>query len=171
MVVVGEKTPRPVINLNPEEAKQVILQFSHLPSSRKNQIKSIMHNACASCESELNVAPTAISHGICPRHYSIFLGGDEAPPAKPGRPYPIDLSTMSKEDIDIASKITAIRREHAKSGKEKMTEGRAVCAWCKKDMGERPDIDGITHGVCPDCLEKNRAHLQKIKPKTNPLVN
>lgn len=30
------------------------------------------------------------------------------------------------------------------------------CAWCKKDMGEKPPYEdkGITHTICPECLKK-----------------
>ena len=33
---------------------------------------------------------------------------------------------------------------------------RRVCAWCKKDMGEKPPLEdkSITHGICPECLRK-----------------
>ena len=30
-----------------------------------------------------------------------------------------------------------------------------VCAWCDKDMGNSHDnFQGITHGICDDCLSK-----------------
>ena len=31
-----------------------------------------------------------------------------------------------------------------------------TCAWCGKGMGQKPPYDdqGITHGICLDCLEK-----------------
>ena len=33
--------------------------------------------------------------------------------------------------------------------------GRAACAWCGKDLGERAGIPQgeTTHGICPDCSE------------------
>jgi len=33
---------------------------------------------------------------------------------------------------------------------------KIVCAWCGKDMGERDSegIEGISHGVCEECLDK-----------------
>ena len=32
---------------------------------------------------------------------------------------------------------------------------KIVCAWCKKNMGEKEPLDdeGITHTICPDCLK------------------
>lgn len=30
------------------------------------------------------------------------------------------------------------------------------CAWCKKITGQtEDDEEGITHGICPDCLERH----------------
>lgn len=38
---------------------------------------------------------------------------------------------------------------------------KIICAWCGKNMGERfEDIEGISHGVCDECLAK-------IKVKTD----
>ncbi len=32
---------------------------------------------------------------------------------------------------------------------------KVVCAWCKRDMGEKMGPDELTtHGICKDCLEK-----------------
>lgn len=33
---------------------------------------------------------------------------------------------------------------------------KIVCAWCGKDMGEKDGegIEGISHGVCEECLSK-----------------
>jgi hypothetical protein len=33
-------------------------------------------------------------------------------------------------------------------------ELKRICAWCKKDMGSKPGGDGITHGICDDCVKK-----------------
>lgn len=40
--------------------------------------------------------------------------------------------------------------------------GRIICAWCGKYLGEKEGIDGDTHGICPDCYEKE---IGKIKTK------
>ena len=38
---------------------------------------------------------------------------------------------------------------------------KIICAWCGKNIGERfEDIEGISHGVCDECLAK-------IKVKTD----
>ena len=32
---------------------------------------------------------------------------------------------------------------------------QVVCAWCKRDMGEKLGPDGlITHGICSDCVKE-----------------
>ena len=33
--------------------------------------------------------------------------------------------------------------------------GRAVCGWCKGDLGSRPGIEAgqVSHGICPECSE------------------
>ena len=33
--------------------------------------------------------------------------------------------------------------------------GRAVCGWCKGDLGSRPGIEAgrLSHGICPECSE------------------
>lgn len=49
------------------------------------------------------------------------------------------------------------------SWKKDLDEGRRVCAWCKKDMGEAPGLSGDTHGVCPACKEKVKKDFSKKK--------
>jgi len=41
-------------------------------------------------------------------------------------------------------------------------EGRRICAWCKKDMGEY-EGQGNTHSICPDCEKQVYADLEKMK--------
>lgn len=33
---------------------------------------------------------------------------------------------------------------------------KIVCAWCGKDMGEKPPFEdkSVTHGMCPECYKK-----------------
>ncbi len=33
---------------------------------------------------------------------------------------------------------------------------KVVCAWCGKDMGEKPPYKdkGVTHTICPECRQK-----------------
>jgi len=37
---------------------------------------------------------------------------------------------------------------------ESMVEGKRICAWCKKVMGEKPKVQGVTHGICDECAAK-----------------
>ena len=41
---------------------------------------------------------------------------------------------------------------------------RVTCAWCGKDLGEKPPLEdkSITHGMCRECLEKE---LKKAEDK------
>lgn len=33
---------------------------------------------------------------------------------------------------------------------------KRICAWCNKEMGEKEaEGEGATHGICPECAEKN----------------
>lgn len=43
--------------------------------------------------------------------------------------------------------------------------GRAVCAWCSLDLGERPGLeDGhTTHGICPACRDRLERDLQTLE--------
>ena len=47
-------------------------------------------------------------------------------------------------------------------------DGKAICAWCGKDLGNREWLkDGdITHGMCKDCHVKVRNDILKSKSKT-----
>jgi predicted nucleic acid-binding Zn ribbon protein len=38
--------------------------------------------------------------------------------------------------------------------------GRRICAWCKKDMGNAPGIEGDTHTICPACYDKMKKKLK-----------
>jgi phage FluMu protein Com len=37
--------------------------------------------------------------------------------------------------------------------------GTIVCAWCGKILREC-DVDGISHGMCPECFEKMKADIE-----------
>lgn len=43
-----------------------------------------------------------------------------------------------------------------------------VCAWCKKDLGEKEPIENkiITHGMCEECLAKFKKKIQEEKMRT-----
>ncbi len=50
-----------------------------------------------------------------------------------------------------------------------MTILKVVCAWCGKDLGEKDGqgTEGISHGICKDCLAKqlaNRVEVSAIHP-------
>ena len=52
---------------------------------------------------------------------------------------------------------------------EVLEEGRRICAWCKKDMGEfNGATGGDTHGICSDCLEKQMADINKANLDKEP---
>lgn len=51
---------------------------------------------------------------------------------------------------------------------EILFEGRKICAWCEKDMGHLDDKPGDSHGICPDCLEKQRKEIEDLKKKKLP---
>jgi len=42
---------------------------------------------------------------------------------------------------------------------------KVVCAWCRKDMGEKePKEDkGTTHSICPQCLRKIKGRRFRYK--------
>jgi hypothetical protein len=52
-------------------------------------------------------------------------------------------------------------------GPEKKTyTGKVICSYCKKDMGEKEGFDregAISHGICPECLEKEMAKIENYK--------
>ena len=37
---------------------------------------------------------------------------------------------------------------------EAVDEALRVCGWCKKVLGDNPDVDAVTHGICDDCAQK-----------------
>jgi len=41
--------------------------------------------------------------------------------------------------------------------KPPFNEGKRVCSWCNKSMGENPNIEGTTHGICPQCRDKMKS--------------
>jgi len=42
---------------------------------------------------------------------------------------------------------------------------KIVCAWCGKEMGEKPPLGdkSITHSICPKCKEKHFNEKRKRK--------
>lgn len=47
------------------------------------------------------------------------------------------------------------------------TCGRAECAWCGASLGERPEVQGVTHGICELCKVKlvGGADLDEFRAK------
>ena len=45
----------------------------------------------------------------------------------------------------------------------KETEGMVICAWCGKDLGTKEDMEGVGHGICPECKKKHFPELDKNK--------
>jgi hypothetical protein len=45
--------------------------------------------------------------------------------------------------------------------------GRAICAWCDGDLGERPEVQGVTHGICEQCKAAlvGEAGLEEFRAK------
>jgi len=39
--------------------------------------------------------------------------------------------------------------------------GRRICAWCGRDLGPAPDIDGETSGICDACYEAEMLKIGK----------
>lgn len=50
--------------------------------------------------------------------------------------------------------------------KEVLKEGRIICAWCKKDLGQS-NTDSDSHGICPSCKEKWMKDVKQKKEKSN----
>jgi hypothetical protein len=49
---------------------------------------------------------------------------------------------------------------------------KVVCAWCKRDMGEKMGPDGMTtHVICRNCMEVELAKFAKEKEVGNGRVN
>lgn len=39
---------------------------------------------------------------------------------------------------------------------------KAICCWCGKFLGDRPGTgDKVTGGICPDCMERELAEMEK----------
>jgi len=41
---------------------------------------------------------------------------------------------------------------------------KKICAWCGKDMGEKPSLDDdrISHGICPECVERELEEIGSL---------
>jgi len=52
---------------------------------------------------------------------------------------------------------------------EVISEGRKICAWCKKDMGYF-DGQGDSHGICPECFKKMKAEIRESNLIERPIL-
>ena len=45
---------------------------------------------------------------------------------------------------------------------------KVVCAWCGKNMGEKPPIEDtdVTHDMCLDCYQKELSKINRRRIKT-----
>ena len=45
-----------------------------------------------------------------------------------------------------------------------------ICSWCKKDLGEKEPMDDrrISHGMCPDCFEKQKEEIRIFWERESP---
>lgn len=48
-------------------------------------------------------------------------------------------------------------------------EGKRICSWCKKDMGQSP-TDSDTHGICPDCEKGFNDEIEQMKDNPDPAL-
>ena len=48
---------------------------------------------------------------------------------------------------------------------------KIVCAWCDKDMGEKPPYEdkGVTHGICPECYREMMPEKKEKGEEGNPM--
>lgn len=48
--------------------------------------------------------------------------------------------------------------------KSEMKKMKVVCAWCKKEMGEKDsDREGVSHGICEECLKGVKKEMEELK--------
>jgi hypothetical protein len=60
-------------------------------------------------------------------------------------------------------------RKKDQNWKKDLDEGRRICAWCKKNLGDLPGVEGDSHEICPACKEKYFGNVSKkvdTKPST-----
>ncbi|MDO8575059.1 MAG: hypothetical protein Q7R61_02175 [bacterium] len=67
----------------------------------------------------------------------------------------LNISSESLEHPEESGEKPA-QEKPLESQQEKSLKSKVVCAWCKKEMGEKEGIEGgkTSHGICPDCKAK-----------------
>jgi hypothetical protein len=38
-----------------------------------------------------------------------------------------------------------------------------ICSWCQAPMGEKPGLDGTSHGMCSGCAARMNAELDVLE--------
>ena len=47
----------------------------------------------------------------------------------------------------------------------KTETGLVICAWCRKVIGAKKGIEGVSHGICPECKEiVMRTEIPLVRP-------
>lgn len=42
-----------------------------------------------------------------------------------------------------------------------------ICAYCKKHLGTKEGGEGVSHGICPECLEEQNRLLEEMVKEQN----
>ena len=60
-----------------------------------------------------------------------------------------------------------------KMRENRKSEIKVVCAWCGKATGEvnGKGVEGISHGLCPECLAKLKIKDAEEEARDNPLAS
>jgi hypothetical protein len=111
--------------LSRDEAKQALVAYRQLPRERQLILKQLMKYSCGMCESEFKVPNVGASHGYCPRHLADMYKkmGRPAPAVKSdSNKRPVDLSILSKDELQLAVRLFAILREKDKGRLARRTD-------------------------------------------------
>lgn len=108
----------------------------------------------------MNTGNIGRSHGYCKRHYLKAFSDNDLPlPTKLPSSFATDLSTLSPEELQIASELY-----NKTLGEQQLSEGDLECSVCKKVLKTNV-IDGPhnTSTICPNCkgdfLKRAKAEL------------
>ncbi|HEX7586553.1 MAG TPA: hypothetical protein VF390_02890 [Patescibacteria group bacterium] len=78
---------------------------------------------------------------------------------KPEEYFPRPIKEKPGEEPFLPPFTNAIKSERPE---KKMI--KRICAWCNKELGEKEaEGEGATHGICPECAEKNFGKEMPIK--------
>lgn len=65
----------------------------------------------------------------------------------------LKLSQHQREQLRPAARLAL---EHYRQG------ANLVCAWCQMPLGVNPEVEGISHGICSDCLAGFEGYTQGL---------